>query len=48
MSATHPGARVGALTRIWHPARYQGGATRSDYFEGWYFKVVDPTGDLVT
>jgi hypothetical protein len=39
---------VGALTRIWHPARYQGGATRSDYFEGWYFKVVDPTGDLVT
>ena len=30
-----------SLGRIWTPDVYQGGARRSDYFEGWYLKCVD-------
>lgn len=29
------------LKKIWKPARFQGSARRSNYFEGWYFKQVD-------
>jgi hypothetical protein len=32
------------ITKVWHPARYQGGRTGPGYFEGWYFKVVDAAG----
>lgn len=30
---------------IWDPDRYHGWGKRSHYFEGWYFKLVDPTGN---
>jgi hypothetical protein len=33
-----------APTKLWHPSRYQGSATRAGHFEGWYFKVVDAPG----
>jgi hypothetical protein len=33
-----------ALTKVWHPARFQGGTERVGYFEGWYFKAVDASG----
>ncbi|MBN1486483.1 MAG: hypothetical protein JW981_02500 [Anaerolineae bacterium] len=32
------------LNTILHPAHYQGRGKRSPYFEGWYFKLVDATG----
>jgi tocopherol cyclase len=32
-----------ALTKVWHPSYFQDGRTGLGYFEGWYFKVVDPT-----
>lgn len=28
---------------LWHPDRYHGWGRRQSYFEGWYFKIVDPT-----
>ena len=31
------------LRRTLHPAWYQGTDSRPPYFEGWYFKLVDPT-----
>ncbi len=43
-SVLSPLQRPGAayrLARIWRPDVYQGGARRSGYFEGWYFKLVD-------
>lgn len=30
------------LRAVWHPDRYHGWGRSSKYFEGWYFKVVDP------
>lgn len=29
---------------LWDPNRYHGWGRRRNYFEGWYFKIVDPTG----
>lgn len=34
-----------SLTKVWHPAYYQDGPTARGYFEGWYFKLVDATGE---
>lgn len=31
------------LRSVWYPDRYHGWGRNSNYFEGWYFKVVDPT-----
>ncbi|NDJ33390.1 MAG: hypothetical protein GYB64_01850 [Chloroflexi bacterium] len=31
------------LADIWTPIAYQGTGVRGTYFEGWYFKMVDPT-----
>ncbi len=28
---------------LWHPERFHGWGRRRSYFEGWYFKIVDPT-----
>lgn len=33
------------LRRIWDPALYQGGSKSRRYFEGWYFKLVDASGE---
>ena len=30
-----------SLRKIWHPEIYQGKAKRKNYFEGWFFKIVD-------
>ncbi|MGI5916738.1 MAG: tocopherol cyclase family protein [Anaerolineae bacterium] len=32
------------LTNLWRPAAYHGRGKTRNYFEGWYYKVVDPTG----
>jgi tocopherol cyclase len=32
------------LTKIFHPARFQGNNKQRNYFEGWYFKVVSADG----
>jgi hypothetical protein len=37
-------SRKGHLYRIYHPSVFQGKNKRSNYFEGWYFKLVDPEG----
>lgn len=34
---------IRGLRRILHPAWYQGKGSQPPYFEGWYFKLVDPT-----
>ena len=34
---------LGAIRRTLHPAWYQGAHNPIPYFEGWYFKLVDPT-----
>ena len=26
---------------VWHPERFQGRHRRRNYFEGWYFKLID-------
>ncbi|MDX1684351.1 MAG: tocopherol cyclase family protein, partial [Saprospiraceae bacterium] len=31
------------LRCFYHPERFQGWGKKKQYFEGWYFKVVDPT-----
>lgn len=31
------------LRSVWYPDRYHGWGKNSRYFEGWYFKIVDPT-----
>lgn len=31
------------LRSVWYPNRYHGWGRTSNYFEGWYFKFVDPT-----
>lgn len=31
------------LRSVWYPNRYHGWGRTSNYFEGWYFKIVDPT-----
>lgn len=31
------------LTKIWNPEIFQGHGKSSNYFEGWYFKIIDPT-----
>jgi hypothetical protein len=33
-----------ALSKAWHPARYQDAGSHRGYFEGWYFKLVDAEG----
>jgi len=30
------------IQRLWRPGIFQGAARKDDYFEGWYFKLVDP------
>ena len=30
-----------SLRKIWHPEIYQGKTKRKNYFEGWFFKIVD-------
>lgn len=32
---------------LWDPDRYHGWGKRSGYFEGWYYKLVDPSGEHV-
>ena len=34
---------LGRTAGIWHPDRYHGRGKKDGFFEGWYFKVVDPT-----
>ena len=29
------------MNRLWHPERFQGKYQRRNYFEGWYFKLID-------
>jgi tocopherol cyclase len=31
----------------WHPDRYHGWGKSKNYFEGWYYKIVDPNEELV-
>jgi hypothetical protein len=31
------------LRRLWHPELFHGAGKNAGFFEGWYFKVVDPT-----
>lgn len=31
------------IRSVWYPDRYHGWGRQSNYFEGWYFKIVDPT-----
>jgi len=33
------------VTKLFYPEIYQGKNKRKNYFEGWYFKIVDFTGD---
>jgi tocopherol cyclase len=33
------------LDDLWHPDRFQGGLRRRNYFEGWYFKLIDRNRD---
>jgi tocopherol cyclase len=33
------------IDRVLHPERYHGHGRRPPFFEGWYFKLVDRTGD---
>lgn len=35
------------LIATWYPERYHGWGRERSYFEGWYFKIVDPTGQYV-
>ena len=32
---------------LWHPEMYHGWGRAKNYFEGWYFKLVDPSGKYV-
>jgi len=34
------------LTNVWHPSRFQGARKRQNYFEGYYFKIVDVEQDI--
>lgn len=34
---------MGRIRSIWNPAMYHGWGKRRNYFEGWYYKVVDST-----
>ncbi len=43
-SSSFPFPTSYGLKKIWEPARFQGSARRSNYFEGWYFKQVDDEG----
>jgi hypothetical protein len=31
------------IADIWRPERYHGRGKKAGFFEGWYFKVVDPS-----
>jgi hypothetical protein len=31
------------MRATWHPNRYHGWGRNANYFEGWYYKIVDPT-----
>ena len=35
------------IRRIWKPELFQGAYRRKDYFEGWYFKLIDPSRKTV-
>lgn len=37
----------GSLSRLYNPPVFQGRQKRSNYFEGWYFKLVDAGGDHI-
>ena len=32
------------LGKIWRPAVFQGGSKKGNYFEGWFYKIVDKSG----
>ncbi len=34
------------LRSVWHPDEYHGWGRTQRYFEGWYYKIVSPGGDL--
>lgn len=36
-----------AIGRIWSPETFQGVHRKKDYFEGWYFKLIDPARETV-
>ncbi len=38
-------AWISRISAWWDPAMYQGWNRRRRYFEGWYFKAVDPAGE---
>lgn len=38
---------MNGLAKLWHPERYQGVRNPKAYFEGWYFKLVDRSGDHI-
>ncbi|NCU33459.1 MAG: hypothetical protein EOM23_11155, partial [Candidatus Moranbacteria bacterium] len=35
------------MNRVWHPERFQGIHQKKNYFEGWYFKLIDRQHKLV-
>ena len=35
------------IGRLWKPDTFQGEGRKSDYFEGWYFKLIDKNQDIV-
>lgn len=37
--------RLANLRAVWKPDLYHGWTKQNRYFEGWYFKLIDPTGD---
>ena len=36
-----------SLIKIWKPEVFQGGLDKKKYFEGWYFKLVDSSGENI-
>jgi tocopherol cyclase len=36
-----------SLRKIWHPEIYQGRTNKENYFEGWFFKIVDRSRENV-
>jgi hypothetical protein len=38
---------IPAIHKIWRPAVFQGNLKKTNYFEGWYFKIADPSAQQV-
>ncbi|MEA5017380.1 MAG: tocopherol cyclase family protein [Erysipelotrichaceae bacterium] len=36
-----------AINRIWKPETFQGHSKKSNYFEGWYFKLIDQSRETI-